>query len=169
MQGGIEVVVFPKVYAATAASWREEAVLLVTGSVKLRDEEPQLVAEAVEEFEATEEELNRPTHLLRITLRRGADARSDALAKVDVHDVAIALARFPGEDRYELLVRALRWQARLAPPATAPGVRYCPELHQALEQILGAGSVDVSVLPPAGAPMAGASAADALLPAHTAG
>jgi len=163
MQGAIEVVVFPKVYAATAATWREEAVLLVTGSVKLRDEEPQLVAEGVEEFEATEEEMNRPTHLLRITLQRGADARSEALAKVDVHDVAIALARFPGEDRYELLVRAPRWQARLAPPATVPGVRYCPELHQALEQILGVGSVDVSVLLHAAAPTAGA-----LLPAHTA-
>ncbi len=166
MQGAIEIVVFPKVYAATAATWREEAVLLVTGSVKLRDEEPQLVAEGVEEFAASEEEMNRPTHLLRITLRRGADARGEALAKVDVHDVAIALARFPGEDRYELLVRAARWQARLAPPATAPGVRYCPELHQTLEQMLGAGSVDVSVLPHGAPPTP--PTADALLPARTA-
>jgi DNA polymerase-3 subunit alpha len=164
MQGAIEIVVFPKVYAATAATWREEAVLLITGSVKLRDEEPQLVAEGVEEFETTEEEMNRPTHLLRITLRRGADARGEALAKVDVHDVAIALARFPGDDRYELIVRAPRWQARLAPPATAPGVRYCPELHQELEHILGVGTVDVSVLPHEAPPTAGA-----LLPARTAG
>jgi DNA polymerase-3 subunit alpha len=147
MQGAIEVVVFPKVYAATSEIWREEAVLLVSGSVKLRDEEPQLVAESVEVFEASEEEINRPTHLLRIMLRRGTDARSEALAKVDVHDVAIALARYPGDDRYELLVRTPRWQARLAPPPSAPGVRYCPQLHQELERILGVGAVEVAALP----------------------
>jgi hypothetical protein len=61
--------------------------------------------------------------------------------------VAIALARYPGDDRYELLVRTPRWQARLAPPPSAPGVRYCPELHQELEHILGVGSVAVAALP----------------------
>ncbi len=147
MQGAIEVIVFPKAYAATAEHWREEAVVLVKGTLKLRDEEMQLVADSVEEFEASEDEVNRPTYLLRITLRRGEDARSETLAKVDVHDVAIALARYPGDDRYELLVRSRRWLARLAPPPTAAGVRYCPELHQELERILGPRSVQVTTLP----------------------
>jgi DNA polymerase-3 subunit alpha len=157
MQGGIEVVVFPRAFAETSEVWREEAVVLVTGTVKLRDEEPQLVAETVEVFEASEEEVSRPTHLLRITLRRGVDRRSDALAKVDVHDVQSALERFPGEDRFELLVRGGRWVARLVPPVGRPGVRYCPELHSELERILGPRSVEVMVLP--------AAAAAALAPA----
>jgi DNA polymerase-3 subunit alpha len=150
MQGGIEVVVFPRAYAETSEVWREEAVVLVTGTVKLRDEEPQLVAEAVEVFEASEEEVSRPTHLLRITLRRDIEthtgARSDALAKVDVHDVQAALERFPGQERFELLVRGDRWLARLVPAAGRPGVRYCAELHSELEHILGSRAVEVVAL-----------------------
>ena len=54
--------------------WREDAVLLVTGTVKMRDDEPQLVCESVEEFVATEEEVNRREYLVRIRLQRSKNS-----------------------------------------------------------------------------------------------
>jgi DNA polymerase-3 subunit alpha len=47
LQGSTEVVVFPKVYADTAPAWSDDAVVLVTGRVDRRDEEPKLLCETV--------------------------------------------------------------------------------------------------------------------------
>ncbi len=47
LQGTVEVVVFPKVFAETANSWAEDAVVLVSGRVDHRDDEAKLLCEAV--------------------------------------------------------------------------------------------------------------------------
>jgi len=144
--GGIEVVVFPKTYDATADVWREDAVLLVTGNVKLRDDEPQLVAESVEAFVATEEEVNRRHYLVRIRLQRTKNAIVDTTR---VHDIVTALHDFPGDDPYELIVRNGHWETRLPAAAGREGVRFCPELQRQLEGILGPGSVEAIPAHPA--------------------
>ncbi|MEO7002115.1 MAG: DNA polymerase III subunit alpha [Ktedonobacterales bacterium] len=144
--GSLEVVVFPRVYAATAPLWREDAVVLVTGQVKLRDDEPQIVCDEVEAFIVTEEEANRREYLLRIHMRRGVNAVVD---KTIALDVATALHDYPGDDRYELVVRNGHWEARLPMAHNRPGVRFCPELMQQLEGILGSGAVEVVPLPSA--------------------
>ncbi len=140
--GTIEVVVFPKVFAATSASWREDAVLLVTGTVSLRNDEPQIAADTVEEFVPTDDEVNRRDYRLRIRLSRGA---SDPLEIAQADQVLTALARYPGDDQYELLVRNGRWEARIE-THSARGVQFCPELMQRLEEILGPGSVEARLL-----------------------
>jgi DNA polymerase-3 subunit alpha len=145
MLGSIEVTVFPKAYEATMDVWREEAILLVTGQVKLREEEPQVICDSVEVFALSEEDAQRRDYQLRITLRRG---KSDPLDLAHSHDVLAALEQFPGHDTWELLVRNGRWVARLAPAKAQAGVRYCPELHQQLEGILGPGSVEALVRAP---------------------
>ena len=140
LTGPLEVVVFPKTYATTSERWREDAVLLVTGLVKMgRDDEPQLVADEVEEFVVSEEEANRREYLVRIHLQRG---KNTAIDLTKAHDVLTALHDFPGDDRFELFVRNGAWEARLPAPAGASGVRFCPELMQQLEQALGTGSVE---------------------------
>jgi DNA polymerase-3 subunit alpha len=146
MQGSIEVVVFPRVFAATAEHWREDAVLLVTGTVSLRNDEPQIAADTVEEFVPTAEEVNRREYLLRIRLTRG---KSDPLEIAQADQVLTALNRFPGDDRYELLVRNGRWEAQLVVSGGTQGVRFCPELMQRLEEILGPGSVEARPVAPA--------------------
>jgi DNA polymerase-3 subunit alpha len=146
MQGSIEVVVFPRVFAVTAERWREDAVLLVTGTVSLRNDEPQIAADAVEEFVPTDEEVNRREYLLRIRLHRGA---SDPLEIAQADQVLTVLNRFPGDDRYELVVRNGRWEAQLVASGGAQGVRFCPELMQRLEEILGPGSVEARPIAPA--------------------
>jgi DNA polymerase-3 subunit alpha len=47
LQGTVEVIVFPKVFAETANAWSEDAVVLVSGRVDHRDEEAKLLCEAV--------------------------------------------------------------------------------------------------------------------------
>ncbi|HLJ80587.1 MAG TPA: OB-fold nucleic acid binding domain-containing protein, partial [Ktedonobacterales bacterium] len=138
-QGSIEVVVFPKTYAVTAERWRTDAVLLVTGMVTLRNDEPQLVADEVAEFVPTEEEINRKEYLLRIRVSR---EHNDAIEIARVDQLLTALNRYPGDDRYELYVRNGQWVARLAPQSGQPGIKFCPELMQKLEEILGTGAVD---------------------------
>ncbi|MDP9271618.1 MAG: DNA polymerase III subunit alpha [Chloroflexota bacterium] len=47
LQGTVEVVVFPKVFAETANAWAEDAVVLISGRIDHRDEEAKLLCEAV--------------------------------------------------------------------------------------------------------------------------
>jgi len=73
-----------------------------------------------------------------------------------LRDAVTALNDFPGDDRYELVVRNGRWEARFASAPGQQGVRYCNELHQRLEGILGPGSVQA--VPVATSSLVGASA-----------
>jgi hypothetical protein len=112
----------------------------VTGLVKMgRDDEPQLVAEEVEEFVVSEEEANRRQYLLRIHIQR---SKNTAIDISKAQDVLTTLHDFPGDDQFEVYVRNGAWEARMPAPAGASGVRFCPELMQQLEQALGAGSVE---------------------------
>ncbi len=144
LMGALEVVVFPKTYSATADVWREDAVLLVTGNVKMRDDEPQLVCESVEAFVATDEEVNRRQYLVRIRLQRTKNAIVDTTR---VHDIVTALYDFPGDDLYEVIVRNGHWETRLPLATGRQGVRFCPELQRQLEGILGPGSVEAIPAP----------------------
>jgi DNA polymerase-3 subunit alpha len=47
LQGSVEVVVFPKVFADTANAWTDDSVVLVSGRVDHRDEASQLLCEVV--------------------------------------------------------------------------------------------------------------------------
>ncbi len=47
LQGSVEVVVFPKVFAETANAWADDTVVLVSGRVDHRDEAAQVLCEAV--------------------------------------------------------------------------------------------------------------------------
>jgi hypothetical protein len=89
--------------------------------------------------------VTRRDYHLRITLRR---SRNEPLDVAYAQDVLAALEQFPGHDTFELLVRNESWVARLAPPKGQDGVRYCPELHQQLEGILGPGSVEAMAREP---------------------
>jgi DNA polymerase-3 subunit alpha len=144
MQGSVEVVVFPKTYALTAELWREDAIVLVTGTVKLREEEPQIVCDRIEELVVSEEEINRREYRLRIQLSKtGNDVRDI----VRTQDLLQVLRAFPGEDHVELVVPNGRWIARLAPIGELGGIRVCPELQQRIEELLGPGTVEAQAVP----------------------
>jgi len=51
LQGSVEVVVFPKVFEQTANAWTDDSVVLVTGRIDRRDDSPQLLCEAVHQWD----------------------------------------------------------------------------------------------------------------------
>ena len=51
LQGSVEVVVFPKVFAETANAWADDTMVLVSGRVDHRDEAAQILCEAVHAWE----------------------------------------------------------------------------------------------------------------------
>jgi DNA polymerase-3 subunit alpha len=51
LHGSIEVLVFPSTYSRTEGVWEEDATVVVSGRIGLRDEVLQLVAESAERFE----------------------------------------------------------------------------------------------------------------------
>ena len=51
LQGSVEVVVFPKVFEQTANSWADDSVVLVTGRIDRRDDSPQILCEAVHQWD----------------------------------------------------------------------------------------------------------------------
>jgi DNA polymerase-3 subunit alpha len=144
MQGSIEVVVFPRVFEATSDRWREDAIVLVTGNVKMREDEPQLVCESIEELAVSEEEINRREYLVRVQLARTSNPVMD---QVHAEEVLNILRKFPGQDHCELLIRNGRWLARLVPTSEGFGIHFSPELQQSLEQLLGPNTVEARPLP----------------------
>ncbi len=139
--GQVEVTVFPRVYEETADLWQDDTILLITGKVELRDDQPKIIVDGAEQFAVPEEEMNRPRYLLRITVQRSS---SDTVDIIKVQDAHRAIERHSGGDRYELIVRNGSWEARLMPEDNHVG--YCAELHEALEKVLGPGSVQISPL-----------------------
>jgi DNA-directed DNA polymerase III PolC len=137
--GSLEIIVFSRTYAATQEIWKDDAILLVTGQVKMRDDQPQLVAEEVEAFTVSEEEANRKAMLVRIHMRRGKNSTVDVAR---AQDVLTALHDYPGDDRVELWVRNGIWEARMPAANGRLGVRFCPELQQQIERALGPGAVE---------------------------
>jgi hypothetical protein len=51
LQGSVEIVVFPKVFAETANAWTDDAVVLVSGRVDHRDEEAKLLVDTVHQWD----------------------------------------------------------------------------------------------------------------------
>ena len=51
LHGSVEVVVFPKVFEQTANAWTDDSVVLVTGRIDRRDDSPQILCEAVHQWD----------------------------------------------------------------------------------------------------------------------
>jgi DNA polymerase-3 subunit alpha len=51
LQGSVEVVVFPKAFEQTASAWTDDSVVLVTGRIDRRDDSPQILCEAVHQWD----------------------------------------------------------------------------------------------------------------------
>ncbi len=144
LRGSVEVIVFPRTYQMFSEHLREDAILLISGTVKLRDEDPQIVCESAEEFAPTDEELNHREYLLRIRVPR---ASTDPLDIAQVDQLLTALMKYPGSDHFELFVQNGKWEAKLVPGKAVPGVKFCPELMLRLEEILGPNTVDPILIP----------------------
>jgi len=60
LHGTVEVVIFPRVYAATAELWVQDQILLVHGKVETRNDKVQIICNTAEEYELLPREEEPP-------------------------------------------------------------------------------------------------------------
>ncbi len=143
MYGSIGVTVFPRIYEATAELWAEDTVVIVSGEVQVRRDEPGILCNSVEQVNAIEEEMNRKQYQVWITLQlSGSDEKSISDDKMRVLDIYNCIRDQPGRDHYEILIANGEWQALLSPGDNT--MNYSEKLHQKLEEVLqGQGFIEV--------------------------
>ena len=143
MTGSIGVTVFPRTYEETAELWAEDTVVIVSGEVQVRRDEPGILCNYVEQLHAIEEEMNRKQYQIWITLQlSGSDEKSISNDRIRVMDIYNYIRDQPGRDHYEILVANGEWQALLTPKDNT--MHYSDSLHQKLEEALqGLGNVEV--------------------------
>ena len=145
MYGSISVTVFPRVYEYTSTLWVEDTVVIVYGEVQMRNDEPTIICDRAELFQASEEELNRKEYRVHLTIHAsGIDERSISNDIMRLQNAYNCIRHIPGRDHYDLLVVNGEWQVLLKPQDDT--LHYTPEMHKKLEEELGTGSVAVEVV-----------------------
>jgi len=137
--GSIEITAWPDLYSQTRGLWQEGAILLVEGTVKLRDERVSINCYRVRQYEPGTDEtqgtesitqLASPRKLI-ITINESDEDEEDITRLYRVREV---LGRYSGEDVVQLTIVATEKTVNLELPNTT---NYCPELRQELNSILG--------------------------------
>ncbi|MGZ3622742.1 MAG: DNA polymerase III subunit alpha, partial [Ktedonobacteraceae bacterium] len=143
MTGSIGVTVFPRTYEETAELWAEDTVVIVSGEVQVRRDEPGILCNAVEQLHAIEEEMNRKQYQVWITLQlSGSDEKSVSNDRIRVMDLYNCIRDQPGRDHYDIFVVNGEWKALLTPKDNT--MHYSDILIQQLEEALqGLGNVEV--------------------------
>jgi len=146
LDGRVEVMVWPKVYASTRDLWQEGNILLVEGKVRLRDDRVQLSCDYVRRYElepapqegaivAEEPEAyTEPakTRRLVISISQTSDEESDTAY---LHKLVETLRDFPGQDAVNLCV--VNGEKIVNLKLSNIYTNYCPELHQRLVELVG--------------------------------
>jgi DNA polymerase-3 subunit alpha len=146
LDGRVEVMVWPKVYANTRDLWQEGNILLVEGKVRLRDDRVQLSCESVRRYELEPAPPEEPTvteepeayaapvtsHRLVISVSQTSDEESDLAY---LHKLIDTLRGFPGQDEVNLCVSNEEKVVNLR--LSNIYTNYCPELHQRLVELVG--------------------------------
>ena len=158
LDGRVEVMVWPKVYAETKDLWQEGNMLLVEGKVRLGNDEVQLSCDSVRDYQpevapaevpapsepvvapVTAEEPPDPevSHRLVINLTQSSNKDSDLERLQRVIDT---LKEFPGHDRVSLQVTYESRVTHLRMPDLATS--YCAELGERLAELVGEEGVRV--------------------------
>ncbi|MGZ6365931.1 MAG: DNA polymerase III subunit alpha [Ktedonobacteraceae bacterium] len=143
MTGSIGVTIFPRTYEETAELWTEDTVVIVSGEVQVRRDEPGILCNAVEQLHAIEEEMNRKQYQVWITLQlSGSDEKSVSNDRIRVMDLYNCIRDQPGRDHYDIFVVNGEWKALLTPKDNT--MHYSDILIQQLEEALqGLGNVEV--------------------------
>ncbi|HTI13664.1 MAG TPA: DNA polymerase III subunit alpha [Dictyobacter sp.] len=145
MYGTVGVTIFPRTYEETAEQWVEDTVVVVRGTVQVRNDEAGILCDSVKPLKQVEEEMNRKRYQLWLTVQlSGQDDISVSNDIMKVQDIYRHINERPGRDHYEILVANGEWQIRLTPQDNT--MQYTPELHQRLEGILGTGRVEAMVV-----------------------
>jgi len=166
LDGRIEVMVWPKVYATTKDLWQEGNILVVEGKIKLRDDQLQLNCDYVRRYQpeaakgeevvtsqagempVVAEETAAPatsaeSRRLVISITQTSDEGSDIAY---LHKLINTLRDFPGED--EISLRVTNEEKVVNLKLFNMSVNYCPELYQRLVELVGEDGLRIEALAP---------------------
>jgi len=142
LEGRIEVMVWPKIYADTKDLWQEGDILVVEGRVRLRDDRLQLNCDRVRHYQpetakpskppAVEEVTAAEVHRLIISISQTDDETHDTAY---LHQLIDILKDFPGQD--EVSLRVTNEEKVINLRLSKIYTNYCPELHQKLVALVG--------------------------------
>jgi len=152
LDGRVEVMVWPNVYANTRDLWQEGNILLVEGKVRLRDDRVQLNCDYVRRYEletAPQEEpivVEEPeahvapakSRRLVISISQTSDEESDTAY---LHKLVDILRGFPGQDEVNLCV--VNGEKIINLRLSNIYTNYCPELRQRLVELVGEEGLEV--------------------------
>jgi len=154
LDGSIEVMVWPNIYASTKDLWQEGNMLLVEGKVRLRDDRVQLNCDYVRHYQppaqgeeaVTSQSGEAPVvaeattaytapvkgRRLVISISQTSDEASDIAY---LHKLIDTLKEFPGQDEVNLCV--INEEKVINLKLSNIYTNYCPELHQRLVELVG--------------------------------
>jgi DNA polymerase-3 subunit alpha len=141
LDGRVEVMVWPDVYASTRELWQEGDILLVEGRVRLRNDRVQLNCDNVRRYQpeaAPEEELEpaQPepvkSRRLTISIKQTENINDDVAC---LNKLVDTLRIFPGDDEVNMCVVSGERVVHLK--LSNIYTNYCPELHQRLVELVG--------------------------------
>ncbi len=143
LDGSIEVTAWPEVYSRTKELWQEGKILLVEGTVKLRDEQVNINCYRARQYPPTDEENQETQPVTQPPLQRKLIININQSDKAEedekrLHQVTDVLSRYPGQDIVQLVILTPEQMVSLELPKTT---NYCPELAQEINNILGANSL----------------------------
>jgi len=160
LDGSLEVMVWPRVYASAEELLREGSLLLVEGKVVMRDERLQLSCERVRRYQipaGTGDEAARAQPVINgqvtagltpdeskclvINLQQTDDERGDVAR---LNNIIAVLNSFPGRTEVKLCVANGERVTSLKLASTY--VNCCPELQRQLVELVGEGGVQMAQL-----------------------
>jgi len=139
LDGSIEVTAWSEVYSQTKEVWQEGKILLVEGTVKLREDRVGINCSRVRQYQTdgeAEQETNLATpppqpHKIIINITQSDKTEEDVTRLNQVMDI---LARYPGQDNVLLTIVTSEETVNMKLPTM---ISYCPELIQEINSILG--------------------------------
>lgn len=146
VSGSIGITIFPRAYEQKPELWQEKAVVLITGEVQVRNDEPTILCDKAELFEGLDEEMNRKQYDVWVTLKlSGTDELAVSNDKLRVQSIYNCVRNTQGHDHYYLLVENGEWKAHLTPNNNT--THYTPEMREKLGHILnGLGEIKVAMV-----------------------
>lgn len=142
IHGSVGVTIFPRTYEQDPELWAENKVVILSGEVQIRNEEPTILCDKAEEFTALAEEMNRKQYDVWITLElSGTSDLAVSNDKMRMKDVYNCIREQPGRDHYYLLLDNGEWCAHLTPSNNT--LSYSSEIHNKLIHALnGMGRIE---------------------------
>lgn len=139
LDGSIEVTAWPEVYNQTKDMWQEGKILLVEGTVKLRDDRLSVNCYRAREYQTNGDKSDGTEPVVQTILQRRirismnqSDNTEDDVSRL--HQVKDILSRYPGKDKVQFTLVTPEETVHMKLPNTT---NYCPELKREIASILG--------------------------------